>query len=331
MSYIDWLRGKVGYRKIILVYASVVLRDEGGRVLLQRRMDTGFWGLPGGILEPGESILDCARRELLEESGLTAGELRLVGVYTDPRFDTIYPNGDQVQQYTVCFQGQLKGGNMQVDGQEAQQQAFFESGDIPLHELPDFYVAMLSDALLASERRGKRTKRTNYEAAFLPPFAHQETVDPIKIVRPLIGQALYIAGGAIAVIVRSDGRLLLVKRIDDGEWTLPGGYTNLGENVAFTAVRETLEETGLHVAPQRILGIYSPIAPWIYPNGDPVQVVLTVFRMHPQDGNPRPDRSEVSQVGWFTPQELLAIETNSSWERLNQAVVANLEAGTFVI
>jgi 8-oxo-dGTP diphosphatase len=331
MSYIEWLRGKVGHRKIILVYASVVLRDERGRVLLQRRTDTGVWGLPGGILEPGESILDCARRELLEKSGLTAGDLRLVGVYTDPRFDTVYPNGYQVQQYTVCFQGQLNGGIMQVDGQEVQKQTFFEPGYIPFNELPDFYLAMLSDALLASEGSIRRSNRTKYEAAFLPPFTHSEAVDPIKIIRPLIGQALYIAGGAIAVNVRSDGRLLLVKRVDDGEWTLPGGYTNLGENVAYTAMRETLEETGMQAAPERILGIYSPIAPWIYPNGDPVQVVLTVFRMRPREGEPRPDRSEVSQVGWFTLQELLEVETHSVWARLNQAVVEHFKEGVFLI
>ena len=49
--------------------------------------------LPAGMVEPGELLLDCARRELLEETGLTAGELSLVGVYTDPRYDTTYPNG----------------------------------------------------------------------------------------------------------------------------------------------------------------------------------------------------------------------------------------------
>jgi 8-oxo-dGTP diphosphatase len=330
MAYIQWLRGKIGRRKIILVYASVVLRDEGGKVLLLRKADAGAWGLPGGALEPGESILDCAHRGLREESGLTAGELRLVGVYTDPRYDPVYPNGDQTQQYTVCFQCKLNGGSMQVDGLEANQQAFFEPGKIPFGELPDFYVAMLSDALRGGRQSNTRINEDN-EIAFLPPFTSTDPVDPIQIVRPLIGQALYIAAGAIAVCVRDDGRLLLVKRIDDGEWTLPGGYTNLGENVAHTAVREALEETGLQAAPERILGVYSPIPPWVYPNGDPVQVVLTVFRMRPREGEPRPDRTEVSQVGWFTPQELLEVETHPVWARLNRAVVEHLEEGVFLI
>ena len=66
MSYLDWIRSQVGQRKIFLAFTSVVLRDEQGRLLLQRRTDFDVWGLPGGMLEPGEDILTCARRELLD-------------------------------------------------------------------------------------------------------------------------------------------------------------------------------------------------------------------------------------------------------------------------
>ena len=48
MAYIEWLREKVGRRKVFLVFGTVVLRDENGRILLQRRTDFSFWGLPGG-------------------------------------------------------------------------------------------------------------------------------------------------------------------------------------------------------------------------------------------------------------------------------------------
>ena len=60
--------------------ALVLLVDSSGAVLLQHRdPDAGAspnqWSLPGGHVEPGESPEEAARRELLEETGLTAGEL----------------------------------------------------------------------------------------------------------------------------------------------------------------------------------------------------------------------------------------------------------------
>jgi len=314
-----WLRGKLGHRKIILASAAVVLRDERGGILLQRRMDFDVWGLPGGMLEPGESILDCAHRELFEESGLTAGGLHLVGVYSDPHYETVYPNGDQTQPYIVCFQGMLNGGEMRIDRIETSAQRFFEPADLSSGGPPGFYAEILRDALAKGP------------VAFSAPFSRPQTVDLIPFVRERIGKALYIAAGAVSAVLRQDGRLLMVKRADDGEWTLPGGYTNLGENVAHTALREILEETGLHTTPQRILGIYSPRTPCVYPNGDPAQVLLTVFLARPQDEQPRPDGVEVSQTAWMTPKQVLALETHPAWAGLHRAVVEHLEGGVFLI
>jgi 8-oxo-dGTP diphosphatase len=70
--------------------AGVLLVDKSGAVLLQHRDehapgDALLWGLPGGQIEPGESTIAAARRELLEETGLTAGALSLYwhGLHTD--------------------------------------------------------------------------------------------------------------------------------------------------------------------------------------------------------------------------------------------------------
>ncbi len=49
--YIEWIRSLVGHRKILLAFASVVVRDHRGRVLLQRRTDFEVWGLPSGVTE----------------------------------------------------------------------------------------------------------------------------------------------------------------------------------------------------------------------------------------------------------------------------------------
>jgi 8-oxo-dGTP diphosphatase len=67
-----------------------VLVDAKGRVLLIRRGHPPFKGkyaLPGGFVDIGESVEDACRRELLEETGVKAGRLRLIGVYSDPKRD----------------------------------------------------------------------------------------------------------------------------------------------------------------------------------------------------------------------------------------------------
>lgn len=66
--------------------AALVLRD--GRLLLgQRKKFPGAntWQCPGGLLEPGESVFECARRETLEETGVQVNNLRY-GPYTNNRF-----------------------------------------------------------------------------------------------------------------------------------------------------------------------------------------------------------------------------------------------------
>lgn len=61
--------------------------------------------------------------------------------------------------------------------------------------------------------------------------------------------------GAETAVFR-DNKLLLIRRRDDGLWALPGGFTDMGETLAETAVREAWEEVGLHVTLTRLLGIF---------------------------------------------------------------------------
>jgi 8-oxo-dGTP diphosphatase len=76
--------------KTPLLTADCVVLDGRGRVLLVRRKHPPFKGhyaLPGGFVEIGETVEDAARRELMEETGVKAGRLQLVGVYSDPSRD----------------------------------------------------------------------------------------------------------------------------------------------------------------------------------------------------------------------------------------------------
>jgi ADP-ribose pyrophosphatase YjhB (NUDIX family) len=318
MSYVAWLRERVGHLKVFLPYATVIVRDDHGRVLLQRRTDFSFWGLPGGVLELDEDIETGARREVAEETGLTVGSLRLVGLYADPRYDIRYPNGDEVQQFTVCLEGRVNGGMIQVDGHEVSAQQFVEPADLPTYNLPLWYRDMLADA----GRQGP--------PAFRPPYTAPQTADQIATVRPYLGTALYAGIGVSVAVVREDGRVLLLQHKGETGWRLPAGFADLGENAAQTAVREIYEETRLTVLPERLLGVHaSPELNVTYANGDRVRVVGAVFRARILGGEMQLDKTEITAMEWVYPDAILQ-RVEEMRRPFHRRILACLEEGSFI-
>lgn len=75
-SYHGKLRALAGDEEVlIMVGARCLLRDELGRILLIRRSDNGMWAVPAGGMELGDSVRECATREVHEETGLTTTKL----------------------------------------------------------------------------------------------------------------------------------------------------------------------------------------------------------------------------------------------------------------
>ena len=90
--------------KTPLLTVDCVASDAKGRVLLIRRGHAPFkgrWALPGGFVDLEETVEAACRRELLEETGLTAAKLTLVGVYSQPGRD---PRGPTV---SIAFKTRL--------------------------------------------------------------------------------------------------------------------------------------------------------------------------------------------------------------------------------
>jgi ADP-ribose pyrophosphatase YjhB (NUDIX family) len=82
---------------------GILAVDETGRILLQRRRDTGQWALPMGKMELGETPSQYAIRETLEETGVTVAITGILGIYSDPAHIVAYTHGEVRQEYELMF------------------------------------------------------------------------------------------------------------------------------------------------------------------------------------------------------------------------------------
>lgn len=96
----------------IVPAVTVVVTDEGGRVLLIHRADNDRWALPGGGMEIGETVAGTAIREVQEETGVHIEVLDISGVYSDPRHVIAYDDGEVRQQFALCFRARPTGGTL---------------------------------------------------------------------------------------------------------------------------------------------------------------------------------------------------------------------------
>lgn len=126
--------------------ASAVVADDNGRILLARRRDNDLWTIPGGAMDPGESIADTAVREVKEETGLDAEVVSLVGIYSNPRHVVRYADGEVRQQFSVCFACQVVGGEV-APGDESLQAGFFLPDEISSLDVTSSILLRIRDYL----------------------------------------------------------------------------------------------------------------------------------------------------------------------------------------
>jgi ADP-ribose pyrophosphatase YjhB (NUDIX family) len=130
MDYTLQLRQYIGHRPILMVGAAVLVLDGQNRLLMMKRSDSGYWGIPGGATEPGEVIEDAARRETFEETNLEIGEMSLFGVFSGPELYYKYPNGDEVYNVTIAYMSRDWRGEIKLNNEHSEWK-WFSISDIP--------------------------------------------------------------------------------------------------------------------------------------------------------------------------------------------------------
>jgi 8-oxo-dGTP pyrophosphatase MutT (NUDIX family) len=125
---------------------GVLAADDAGRVLLQRRRDTGQWAIPMGKQELGETPSQCAIRETLEETGVLTELTGILGVYSDPAHIVAYSDGEIRQEWELIFLGRPVSG-MPTVNDEASDVRWVASGDLESLDIHPTQWRQLSDWL----------------------------------------------------------------------------------------------------------------------------------------------------------------------------------------
>jgi ADP-ribose pyrophosphatase YjhB (NUDIX family) len=138
------IRALVGHELLVLPSVAVLPRDEEGRLLLVRLVDTGNWATIGGSVEVDESPADAAVREAAEEAGVVVTLGAVLGVVGGPGFRITYPNGDQTSYVTTVYDARVVGGSPRPDGDETVDVGWWARGALPFEEMSHFTRSLLA-------------------------------------------------------------------------------------------------------------------------------------------------------------------------------------------
>ena len=130
MDYIQSIRKLIGNDILMTVGCGVIIEQEN-QILLQHRTDHDVWGIPGGVMEPGETFLETAVRETYEETGLVVEQLQLFGLYSGEEGFAEYQNGDKIFSVQVVFHTNYFSGQLLHKTEESHEHRFFSRNSLP--------------------------------------------------------------------------------------------------------------------------------------------------------------------------------------------------------
>lgn len=127
----------------------------------------------------------------------------------------------------------------------------------------------------------------------------------IRRLRQLVGHELLVLPSAAVLPRDPDGRVLLVRISDTGQWAAIGGAIEPDESPQQAALREAEEEAGVSLRLGPILAVLGgPEFRITYPNGDQTSYVSTIFDATVVGGTPTPDGDETLAVEWWESRAL---------------------------
>ncbi|MFC7612292.1 NUDIX domain-containing protein [Actinokineospora soli] len=119
---------------------------------------------------------------------------------------------------------------------------------------------------------------------------------------------------SVVCAVRDEaGRVLLIHKVDNDLWALPGGGHEPGESIVDTVVREVREETGVEVEVVGFVGTYTnPRHVMAYDDGEVRQQFSLCFLGRQIGGSPREDGTESKEVRWVRPEDVPGLNIHPS-------------------
>ncbi len=135
--------------------AATVAIINDNRILMLKRMDNGKWTLPGGTMELNESLVDCAIREVKEETGLSISVTDVIGTYTDPEIRIEYSDGEVRREFTVVYYGNAEGDNVKLDN-ESSAYEWISLDDIREYPMAESQRRRIEDVLVFCKTGQKR-------------------------------------------------------------------------------------------------------------------------------------------------------------------------------
>jgi ADP-ribose pyrophosphatase YjhB (NUDIX family) len=287
--------------------------DRDGRFLLVRaspRSGTpGVWSLPGGAVDHGEHPFDTVVRETAAETGLSVAIARLVDVLADLR--AVPDRGVTIHTDRLIYAVTLRGGSLRdrID-QPTDLARFVAADELARLVLRPFTATALG---IPVEFGDERPEDPGAELDGSAPQA-SPTLPSFHAVPGPDGLPRAQRFAAYAVATDPRGRVLLTRIADGypggGQWHLPGGGTDYGEQPGAALIREITEETGQHGRLLDLLGVASHRdAASLGPEGYPIDWhgVRAFYRvMVDQPTRPRvlDHGGSTSAARWFRTEQL---------------------------